>query len=86
MNRMPAAADRPGYWMKPLEASWLGSPGRLDAQQRVGFATNLGEIRPINQKLRVCRSGRDGAAPIVALPTDRSSHAAAAVAARVKPR
>jgi hypothetical protein len=23
---MPAAADCPGYWMKPFEASWLGSP------------------------------------------------------------
>jgi hypothetical protein len=46
---MPAAADCPGYWMKPFEASALGSPDVIAPRQSVGFATNLGEIRPFNR-------------------------------------
>jgi hypothetical protein len=39
---MPAAADCPGYWMKPFEASWLDSPGRYGAPAKRWFRNKFG--------------------------------------------
>jgi hypothetical protein len=87
MNRIPAAADSPGYWMTGCEASELGSPSCHEVQQIIGFAANLGEIRPFDQNHAGFRSGRQfRPARIVAGSAGVGYHAAAGLVVRLRRR